>query len=637
MNKNAKSFDGASLFNSKTGMDKLRKENVKDDKKIISESLDILQRYKNGRTALENRIIAGELFWQRSYTEHTADADSQGNIKNTNIPKPTSAWLFSAVINKHADLMDNYPEAVCLPRESSDEASAKTLTEIIPVILERAGFEKTYSDNAWYKLKHGTCAYGVFWDSRADNGLGEIAVRPVDLLNLYWEPGITELEASHNVFCVSLMDKEDIIAAFPDSGFKDGGKDITVAEYIRRDYVDTSDKCLVVDRYYKKLNKDGKTVLHMLKFAGGAILYSSEDDPECAERGLYDHGRYPFILDVLYPESGTPCGFGIIDVTKNPQMFIDKLDASILQHSLMAGNPRFFMKKNVGINKAQFLDWNEPIVEVEGDLTEERVRPISLSSLPAYVINVRNEKINEMKETSGNRDVNSGGTTGGVTSGAAIATLQEAGSKGSRDITSSSYRAFRGVVDLIIELMRQFYDENRCFRVVSPNSAKPKYIDFSNSQLKGAEREFGGEILSRVPIFDVDVKAQKRSPFSRLSQNETVMNLFKLGFFAPENAQQASIALEALEFDGKEQILEKVKEGATLLNTCNQLKARLEQITAAANTEGVPGSAPVRNDEDVRAGSAADRNALAARGYSDTLSKRALSDNSRGVRAGGEI
>jgi hypothetical protein len=234
------------------------------------------------------------------------------------------------------------------------------------------------------------------------------------------------------------MDKEDIIASFPDSGFKDGGQDITVAEYIRRDHVDTASKCLVVDRYYKKRNSDGKTVLHLLKFAGGVILYSSEDDPELSERGLYDHGHYPFILDVLYPESGTPGGFGVIAVTKNPQMYIDRLDSNILEHSLMSSKPRFFVKKNMGINKETFLDWSEPLVEVEGDVSEERLHPITLPSLPASVINVRDGKINEMKETSGNRDVNSGGTSGGVTSGAAIATLQEAGNKVSRDVINSS-------------------------------------------------------------------------------------------------------------------------------------------------------------------------------------------------------
>ncbi len=632
--------DSASLFDSKTGMKKAEQANsehtrVRDDAEIISESLGILQKYKDGRAALENRIIADELFWQMNYTEYAYNSDGRGTAKNTDIPKPTSAWLFNAVINKHADLMDNYPEAVCLPRERSDEESAKTLTSIIPVIMERVGFEKTYSDNAYYKLKHGVCAYGVFWDSYADNGLGDIAVKPVDILNLFWEPGITELEQSHNVFCVSLMDKDDVIAAFPDSGFENGGKDVTVAEYIRRDHVDTSDKCLVVDRYYKK-QYNGKTVLHLLKFAGGVVLYSSEDDPDLSKRGLYDHGHYPFILDVLYPESGTPGGFGVIAVTKNPQMYIDRLDSNILEHSLMSSKPRFFAKKNIGINKEQFLDWNNPLVDVEGDVSEERLHPITLPSLPASVINVRDGKINEMKETSGNRDVNSGGTSGGVTSGAAIATLQEAGNKVSRDVINSSYRAYREIIRLVIELMRQFYDEERSFRIVAPNSARPEFVDFSNKDIAGAKKEIAGETFTRVPIFDIDIKAQKRSPFSRLSQNETVMNLFKLGFFAPENAQQASLALEALEFDGKEQILEKVKEGATLLNTCKQLQARLKQLTAAiqptvpADGPGTPGTTP---NADVRVGSAADRNALTAQRYSERRNERALSE----ARAAGEV
>lgn len=67
--------------------------------------------------------------------------------------EPRSAWLFNALANKHADIMDNFPEANVLPREKNDERAAKALSEIIPVILERNEFEETYSAGGWYKLK----------------------------------------------------------------------------------------------------------------------------------------------------------------------------------------------------------------------------------------------------------------------------------------------------------------------------------------------------------------------------------------------------------------------------------------------------------------------------------------------------
>ena len=58
----------------------------------------------------------------------------------------------------------------------------------------------------------------------------------------------------------------------------------------------------------------------------GNILEASED---IGEDGIYDHGMYPFVFDVLYPDEDSPVGFGFVDIVKNPQLYIDKLDGLI--------------------------------------------------------------------------------------------------------------------------------------------------------------------------------------------------------------------------------------------------------------------------------------------------------------------
>ena len=197
-------------------------------RELAKKGSDILRKYKNGKGSLERRIVSDELFWRQRYNDYAAYNKSiglsdDGKAKDSSdVPRPTSAWLFNTIINKHADIMDSYPSAVCLPRERSDEETAKILTSVIPVILERCDFEKTYSDNAYYKIKHGTCAYGVFSDSKLENGLGDITVKQEDLINLFWEPGISDIQQSKNVFCVTLCDKDDIKSSYPESGF-DGG------------------------------------------------------------------------------------------------------------------------------------------------------------------------------------------------------------------------------------------------------------------------------------------------------------------------------------------------------------------------------------------------------------------------------
>ena len=161
----------------------------------IKEAYSTLKKYKDGKANLEERIVKEELFWKQRHWEAV-----RSNKKGT--AAPTSAWMFNSIINKHADAMDSFPEAICLPREKSDEESANTLTSILPVTLRQNNFEQVYSDNWWYKLKHGCCAYGVFWNSESENGLGDIQIKKLDLLNVFWEPGITDIQKSRNLFIV---------------------------------------------------------------------------------------------------------------------------------------------------------------------------------------------------------------------------------------------------------------------------------------------------------------------------------------------------------------------------------------------------------------------------------------------------
>ena len=128
----------------------------------------------------------------------------------------------------------------------------------------------------------------------------------------------------------------------------------------------------------------------------------------------------------------------------------------VLENSMMSAKPRWFVKKSAGINEDEFLDWSKPCAYYEGDANN--IQPIQVQQVGGAVLNVLQMKIDELKETSSNRDVSQGSTSGGVTAAAAIAALQEAGNKTSRDMIASSYRSYTQECYLAIELIRQFYD-----------------------------------------------------------------------------------------------------------------------------------------------------------------------------------
>ena len=598
-------------------------------KKDIQEVLQTLKRYKDGKQNLEQRIVEEEQWWKLRHWDII-----RGNDKKNDRPEPTSAWLFNSIANKHADIMDNYPEPNVLPRERQDEGDADTLSSILPVVFERNDYESTYSDAGWYKLKHGVVAKGVFWNNELEEGMGDIDIRFIDLLNIFWEPGITDLQASRNLFVVDLKDNDLIESEYPQLKGKLGGKVVDVKQYVYDDTVDVTEKSVVVDWYYKKRNSAGKVVLHYCKFVGTEIIFASENTPEYAESGFYDHGKYPIVFDVLYPEEGTPVGFGLISIMRSPQMYIDKLSQVILENAVVSAKPRFWAKKSVGINIDEFLDWSKPIVWVEGDIDEERLRQIDVQQIGGNVLNVLQMKIDELKETSSNRDFSNGSTSSGVTAAAAIAALQEAGNKTSRDLIAASYRAYTQECYLAIELMRQFYDETRSFRITGA-TGKNEYIEYNNKGLQGQalppayagqELEPGYEPAYRRPVFDIVIKPQKRSPYSKMAQNELAKEMYHMGFFDPTRAEQTMGALEMMDFDGEEKVKDRVEQGQTLFNVVQQLMQENTMLKAQMGILEPAGNAPTQGGTPQPQGiGAAQKNAMAETmtGYGQRLAARA--------------
>ena len=474
--------------------------------KELEEALLTLREYKRGKANLEARIVENDQWYKLRHWE-------QMRLKTPGEVQPVSAWLFNSIANKHADAMDNYPMPNVLPREEDDEQDAKQLSAILPVILEQNDYEQVYSDKWWYKLKNGTGVEGVFWNPAKLNGLGDIEVRQIDLLNLFWEPGIRDIQSSRHFFHVALYDNDLLEAEYPELKGKLGGQSVDLCRYLYDETVDTSKKTAVVDWYYK-IHNGSKEVLHYCKFVNDAVLYSSEDDPACLERGFYDHGKYPFVFDVLFPEEGMPTGFGYIDIMKDPQMYIDKLNQVILTNAVMAGKKRFFIRHDGTVNEEEFADWSKDFVHVAGSsLGEDSIREIAVNPLSSMPFNMLNHKIDEIKETSGNRDFSQGGVNGGVTAASAIAALQESGSKLSRDMIKSSYRAFVRLNTFCLELIRQFYDEPRCFRITGAQGGQ-EFMQYDNGGILPRQigMEFGVELGTRLPVFDIKITSQKSSP-----------------------------------------------------------------------------------------------------------------------------
>lgn len=542
----------------------------------IIKARETLQKYKQQKQSLESRVVNNEEWWKIHNWEQIKKKDAvKADRENPNgIETPSSsAWLFNSITNKIADFSDNYPEANIRARTGGDVPEAERLKNVIPMILKRNKFYKTYIADISEKSKSGTGITYVGWNPKKD-GIGDVEIQNINILSIFWQGGITNIQKSRNVFTVELVDTDLLKKQYPSEAeniTSDG--EVDLKQYLYEDYIDTTDKSLVIDWWYKK---DGK--LHYCKFVNNVVLFATENEPDEYPNGYYDDGNYPFVFDVMFPMQGTIAGFGFIDVGKQPQEYIDKMDAGILQNVLMNSMPRYFERQDSNINEEEFLDWTQPFVKTNTNLGQDDLREINVKGLDNAVFTQRDSKINEIKETTANRDVSTGGTTSGVTAASAISALIETGSKVSRMAIKGTYDAFENIIYLIIERMRQFYDLPRYVRITGDDGTDDFDI-YDNSNLKLQERQtLQGDTAQYLPEFDIEVAAQKASPYSKAAQNELALQLYSAGFFNPQNTDQSLACLNIMDFDHKSDVINQIKKNGTLLDALQQAQMQLQQL-----------------------------------------------------------
>lgn len=569
--------------------------------KEVTEAADTLRKYKEGKARLEAKIIANEEFWKLRQWNYTRSERDEF--------KPATAWLWSCIQNRHADFMDSYPTCNFKPRQEDDKGEAEMLSDIMPVIMEQNRYEETYSDVAWYMLKHGGCVQGVFWDGSKHNGLGDVTIKKIDFLNLFWESGITDIQESENVFTTELVSNKILEQRYPQTvGHLNGGK-ITLAKYLYDDHVDTNGKSVVVDWYYHT-EYNGRKALQYCKFVNDIVLYATENDTEqpmtqqidpqtgipimipngepASVKGLYDHTLYPFVVQQLYPIEGSLCGYGLTDIGRDTQIQIDIMNKAITDNVVVTATPRYFIRNDGSVNEEEFTNINRSLVHVEGNVGEENIRPMDAPGFGAHCINELQLKIDELKYITANQDANNGVAPSGITAASAIAALQETAGKASRTSNKTMHRAYRDVCYMVLELVRQFYDTPRTFRIAPDSMNGEQFVQFSNEGLQPQPQMLGGQMNGlRLPEFDIDVTSEKANPYKKMEMNELALNFYNQGFFNPQMADQAVSCLEMMDFTGKDDVIQRIQQNGTMM----QMLAQFEQIALALAQKYEPDTA----------------------------------------------
>ena len=545
----------------------------------VMRATEILKKYKAGKANLEKKLIANEEFWKLRQWSVT------GGAKEDEFT-PATPWLWSCIQSRYSDAMDSYPTCNMRPRQADDKAEAKMLSSIIPVILEQNDFEGVYSDVTWYTLKHGGGIYGVFWDGSKCGGLGDVTCKKIDFLNLFWEPGICDIQKSANVFHTELISNDLLVQRYPELDGKLGGKNVTVAHYIYDEHIDTADKSVVVDWYYHT-EYGGKRQLQYCKYVGNIVLFATENETSPtspsemglgneegapssgapgALRGWYDHGMYPFVVQSLYPIEGSICGYGLTDIGRDTQIEIDYLNRAITKNSVIASTPRWFVRADGSINEEEYADLSRDFVHCESGLGEDDIRQIQANPLSSTYVEVLRSKIDELKYCTSNQDVTNGSAPTGITAASALAALQETAGKNARSSNKVFYRAYREVIYQIIELIRQFYDVPRRFRIAGDSGVGEQFVTYSNAGIRPKPQisPSGADMGLRLPEFDIEVTTEKANPYKKMEINELALQFYNLGFFNPQMGDQAAACIGMMDFDHKDDILLQISQNASM-------------------------------------------------------------------------
>lgn len=526
------------------------------DEKRISKWNNTLRRYKNARSTIEQKIKNNEKFWRMRQWKEGANGKNQQ-------PIPSTAWLFTCIQSKLADVMDQYPRANFRPRQKDDVDEAKRLSSVVPVIISQNNFEETYRNVSEYTLKNGVGVYHVWWDGNLHNGLGDISITEQNVLNIFWEPGITDLQKSSYVFTVEVVDIDLLRKRYPDKAPEIRGKIIEVERFVTDERVDTQDKIVVVDVYYKV-----NGILHYAKIADNVCLESTENNPDLYPNGLYEHGMYPFVVQQLYHVEQSLYGTGMVDIGADTQLQIDLMNEAVVENTLMGAKPRYFSQIGNNFNEEDLLDWRKSIVPC-ASLSDTTLRQIDSKPLQGNYLEFINMKTEELKYVTSNQDVNNGAAPSGITAASAIASLQESAGKQSRYINKTFYNSFSKVMELVLELVREFYTTQRWFRIIPDTvGMEDEFVAYDNSHLRGIPQENieGEQLAPRVPEFDIEITAERANPYKKMEMNELGLSFYKLGFFNPQMSDQAIMCLSMMDFDGRDNLIEMLKQNGTMLD-----------------------------------------------------------------------
>lgn len=523
----------------------LTKEQQDDNKKRI-DNQKLVQKIQH--KFIESRSIKSpeEKRWKREGDFYQGNQWKSKTAYDGQI-QPVTNICFSIVESIIPQLTDNRPQIVTLPTEPGDEQKAEVLTNIIEYVWDVRDMDYKLIMNERTRIKHGMAIYKVFWNPELMKGLGDIDILPVPLDQFFISPRAKSVQDSDYVIYASQKTTEYIekrygVKVQPDSKYNE------IAVFDEQEDSPSRDNKVLLIEYWSK-EEDG--TLRLTTIAGDQVLRD--------EKAFYKHGRYPFVAIPAFPIEKKFWALGVLSQIISPQMIVNLLDQQILDNARLGGSGTIFNGAGSGLNKKAMTSSPWKIVDVNDP---NQIKSEPGQNIPSFIPNHLEVKKRDAESVSGIHDVTQGKAPSGVTAASAILALQESANQRVRLLGRTLEAGLKEIGELIIELVREFYQEERYIRILGDNY-KTSFISFKSEELQTTKEyqqmnpETGmmePEEIVIDPDFDVRVEVGSSMQYSKAFLYEQAKELFQMQVID----EQA--LLEVVRFPKADEVLQRKQE-----------------------------------------------------------------------------
>ena len=537
-----------------------------DDKELLATIYDRLDIFQTHNTlyheeAMECRKIM--------HMEDPGQDDAKTTLKNGKRMLQLQT-LKSTINNVVADQMLSMPEAKLMPETADMQEAADDLQDMVHYVIYCANdFEHMHYRRCEDFYGPGTAVTQIAWDPDMAYGKGEIAMIRWPIEAFLWDPTAENVQDCRAVMKVSWHPLSWYREHWPESGKyvgadKGAHSNVGLTEgQINVEHGSDEDRALLIEYWWRKYNAKTRRYTVSVAYAAGNALLDKQED-------VYMHGLYPFVVEAHDTREGCLVGEGLVHELTPMMRYINRYAAYADTNARYSSKKRLLVQKGAGVDMDALTDFDCDVVEAD------RIDPTALQWMDTPPFNSTITQLmtmmqSDLKADSGANQFTRGETTGGIVSGKAINSLIQAGGKVASMRTEQLKYGFKSMVEQIIWLMAQFYDDERTMMITGQKGKRQLTVD--------TKKLFGKKTKGAVnpPPYSVQIEVSSRDPQRIANQNQMFMEAYTMS----AQAQQffpLSALFNILNLDGKDKILPVIKENEHYQEQMQAMQQQLEQM-----------------------------------------------------------